>query len=46
MKILLVLKGIDATVVNEELHEEGVRYLVDTWVQSKGGQHTGTYIKC
>lgn len=41
IKYLLLLKGIDATIVDEDLSEEGVRYLEETWNFSKEGQYTG-----
>lgn len=44
VQLLLLLKGIEATVIDEELSEEGMRNREEAWVLSEGGQYTGMAI--
>lgn len=43
LKVLLVLKGINASVISEEL-SEGVQHLEQIWTRCKGGKYLGVYV--
>lgn len=41
VKTILMLKGIDATIISEDLSKEDILYLEEIWTQCKGGNYTG-----
>lgn len=43
LEVLLLLKGINAVIMAENVSQEGLNYLEESWVQSRGGQYTGNY---
>ncbi|XP_023310891.1 putative ATP-dependent RNA helicase TDRD12 [Anoplophora glabripennis] len=45
IQTILMLKGIDATVVSEHMSKEDILYLEQVWTQCKGGEYTGPFQK-
>lgn len=41
--LLLLLKGFEITVIDEDLSEEGVRHLEESWTLLKGGEYKGKF---
>lgn len=45
IQTMLMLKGIDATIISEDMSKEDILYMEEVWTQCKGGDYTGEVVR-